>query len=434
MESQQLMLDLIFNDISSHGACTCLFSRTEYQKDSGNFPHEHTILALKKDTLTALDYDQLNNLIATNVMEIVKPDQVAKYTNYGLLSCPEDVDIIIQEGWRKLKHTCSDGCVVKIGLGNGPENYRCRKQHTVKDTPDPTSHNFIKLPCNLSNASKSTLKGAGINIPSSYKGARDEKYTIPYFQPTRHMAPCITNALCNMSSIIPIYFLMFRFVHNAQIILQASGTPKHICKYITKRDKGNRAIFFANGCTDDIRVGSQFLHNTEIATSAINESKAFQSKRYKYHPIGTDVPDIYCLHLILGYPEITNNIPFIPNNTGPFESCTQHTVSLDQRGKVICNTMADDDVGQQPGPHDINGPRFPNAHISSIQPQQIQETLGMSQFRLFTATQLINTVIKKPNPKVTTQYQCLACARLNLLVFFNRPSLIFDIVMSKERL
>ena len=55
--------------------------------------------------MTALDYDQLNNLIATNVMEIVKPDQVAKYTKYGLLSYPEDVDIIIQEGWRKLKHT-----------------------------------------------------------------------------------------------------------------------------------------------------------------------------------------------------------------------------------------------------------------------------------------------------------------------------------------
>jgi hypothetical protein len=30
MESRQLMLDFISNDISSHGACTCLFSRTGY--------------------------------------------------------------------------------------------------------------------------------------------------------------------------------------------------------------------------------------------------------------------------------------------------------------------------------------------------------------------------------------------------------------------
>jgi hypothetical protein len=55
------------------------------KKDSSNFPHEHTILALKKDTLSSLDYNQLNYLIATNVMEIVKPDQVAKYTADGLL-------------------------------------------------------------------------------------------------------------------------------------------------------------------------------------------------------------------------------------------------------------------------------------------------------------------------------------------------------------
>jgi hypothetical protein len=53
MEGRQLWLDFIFNDVACHGACACLFSRSEYQKDSGNFPHEHTILALKKDTLNS---------------------------------------------------------------------------------------------------------------------------------------------------------------------------------------------------------------------------------------------------------------------------------------------------------------------------------------------------------------------------------------------
>ncbi len=53
MEAQQLWLGFIFNDMACHGACACLFSRSEYQKDSGNFPHEHTILALKKDNLNS---------------------------------------------------------------------------------------------------------------------------------------------------------------------------------------------------------------------------------------------------------------------------------------------------------------------------------------------------------------------------------------------
>jgi hypothetical protein len=132
---------------------------------------------------------------------------------------------------------------------------------------------------------------------------------------------------------------------NHQIIAQASGISKYILKYVAKVDKGNNAILFADGYTDNIRVGSQFLHNTKIAASAINESKAFQSKRYSSHPTGTEVPDVYCLHLILGCPEVTTNMTFIQNNTGPFELCTQHTVRLDQCGNVIRNTAAGDIVG-----------------------------------------------------------------------------------------
>ena len=72
----------------SHDACASLFSRTEYQQEYGNVPHEHNILALKKDSLNSLSIDQLNNLIATNVMEILKFDQIEKLISDGLLSCP----------------------------------------------------------------------------------------------------------------------------------------------------------------------------------------------------------------------------------------------------------------------------------------------------------------------------------------------------------
>jgi len=41
------------------------------------------------------------------------------------------------------------------------------------------------------------------------------------------------------------------------------------------------------------------------------------------------------------------------------------------------------------GPCDINGPRFSDGNTSGIQPQSIQERLGMSAFRLFTAHQLM---------------------------------------------
>ena len=92
------MLDFIVDDLSSHGACASLFTRTEYQKESGNFTHEHTLPALNKDSLNSFTNNQLNILIATNVMEIVKFYQIEKLISDGLLSCPEDIDGIVQDG------------------------------------------------------------------------------------------------------------------------------------------------------------------------------------------------------------------------------------------------------------------------------------------------------------------------------------------------
>ena len=140
--------------------------------------------------------------------------------------------------------------------------------------------------------------------------------------------------------------MVTKSMNNAQLISEARGVPKYILKYVAKRDEGNKAILFASGGTDDIQVGSQLLHNTKIVSSAINESKAFHNKRYSSHPTGTEVPDVCCLHLILGYPEVTTNMTFIQNNTGPFENRTHHSVRLDQRGDVICNHSAGDVVGE----------------------------------------------------------------------------------------
>jgi hypothetical protein len=43
----------------------------------------------------------------------------------------------------------------------------------------------------------------------------------------------------------------------------------------------------------------------------------------------------------------------------------------------------------RPGPRDINGPRLSDGHTSGIQPQALRERLGMSEFRLFTTSQLM---------------------------------------------
>ena len=42
-----------------------------------------------------------------------------------------------------LQHTCDERCLRKVGDGDGPENFCCRKIHPVKVNPDPTSHMYV---------------------------------------------------------------------------------------------------------------------------------------------------------------------------------------------------------------------------------------------------------------------------------------------------
>ncbi len=94
--------------------------------------------------------------------------------------------------------------------------------------------------------------------------------------------------------------------------------------------------------------------------------------------MGTEVPDVYCLHLILGYPEVATNMTFIQNNTGPFELRTQHTVRLDQRGDVIHNTAAGDNVCELISHHSITvWPCLPSKPLLNLQYSILTSSLFM---------------------------------------------------------
>ncbi len=146
----------------------------------------------------AVAVNQLNDLIATNVMEIVKPDDIVMHIADGLLTCPEDVDDVLRDGWRMLKHTCNPRCFRRVGLGDGPENFKCRKQHAVKDTPDPTSHQFINLPCNLSDSTKvffNVLASILLHLLMAH-GMSNILYPIFDQQGTWHPVSRMLNATC----------------------------------------------------------------------------------------------------------------------------------------------------------------------------------------------------------------------------------------------
>ena len=89
----------------------------------------------------------IQDLIRTNVMELVRTDDdLERLINNGLLKSVDDIPQLMSLAQTVLTHKCDDRCLMRIGDGDGPENFKCRKIHPVKDSPDPTKHNYVKIP------------------------------------------------------------------------------------------------------------------------------------------------------------------------------------------------------------------------------------------------------------------------------------------------
>ena len=122
---------------------------------------------------------------------------------------------------------------------------------------------------------------------------------------------------------------------NVQAIGHANGIAKYILKYVSKFDDCNRVKGSANADTGALKVGSQFLHNTKISTSRINEEKTFKNQRDKHLPHGRDMPLLEMYQLMLGLSEVTTNLTFIQVPTLSFEVRVQHKITLHKKVKSI---------------------------------------------------------------------------------------------------
>lgn len=79
--------------------------------------------------------------------------------------------------------------------------------------------------------------------PSDPNDVHDQgTFSHGYFTPSRHIAPCNFNADCNMSPVIPDFFLATKSMQNAQALGNTNGVSKYVCKYITKFDDNNYVL------------------------------------------------------------------------------------------------------------------------------------------------------------------------------------------------
>jgi len=68
-----------------------------------------------------------------------------------------------------------------------------------------------------------------------------------------------------------------------------------------------------------IRMDSQFLHNTKVTTSAINEKKVHERRRNKHHPTGRGLAVTEATSQLLGYSQVFTDLEFVDVSTVPME-------------------------------------------------------------------------------------------------------------------
>lgn len=189
--------------------------------------HIHLILAVDPASFDKDNVQQyLNELIAGHVMEVVPPEKVQEWIDEGFLRDHDDALHVQDLANTVLRHICNPRCQARVKAEGNESDTKCRKLHSVRDTPDPTRDCFIEMPFDWKLTTLELLEK--INLYNKENGS----FETPWFKPMRHMTACQPSATCNMSPVDRKLFTLFRSMSNLQWVLHTKGVCKYVVKYL----------------------------------------------------------------------------------------------------------------------------------------------------------------------------------------------------------
>jgi hypothetical protein len=306
-----------------------IFARCEYQKDVGNLSHIHLILEVNWKVLNPEEKKYIKDLIRCSIFDIVRPNEIESLINEGVFECIEDHRDMMKDAERFLPHKCSSRCQACIA----PGVFRCRKPNNLQMTTDNTKHVFKPLPNSLSDSCIERLVACGLGYQCALTGVFKSHH--PFFNPKRHIPPTNPTNDMNMSPVEGRIFSVCRSMLNVQQLTECGGVNKYVNKYITKIDEQNFVIVNVDGQRNGALVTkSQFLHNTKVVSSKINEDKAKENMRGNDHPQGRAISLMEMYHHIFKYPEIYTDLNFVIIPTVPLELRKGTQVKMKSNGVV----------------------------------------------------------------------------------------------------
>ena len=348
-----------------------VFFRDEYQEKSGNLCHIHGLIALCKDDLENEKFQELVCDLQKNaVCDLFDPADIEEYMNEGLFSDQDDWRTCEAKASEVLEHKCDQRCQIRVDHKGTEEDTKCKKPHPEFDSVDPFEDDFIPFKYDWSDNCLKILYECGLYEPPSL-GFPKGKFFNKVLRPTRHMGKVTPGTGGNMSPVTPKLFALTRSMQNFQVITNTNGVSRYVVKYIIKMDTGNRCIVHADKHTGAVlRAEHQFLHNTKVTRSAINEQKAWMKSRKSNNPVGRFISFNEFQHQLLGINDVFTTMKFVSIPSKPLEQRSTTKIQLDRKGNLMRpdqSAKASDVTSSITDVHAVREKNLPSRQLSSNQ-------------------------------------------------------------------
>jgi len=310
MEVSELWMTYILSSTEAPlGNVVRMWWRHEYQDTTGNLSHIHALLWIADEP-----QQHTHERIRGSLMTLVRPDELDSFIDEGLIENVGEWNSIREKAERVLKHVCNNRCMKRVGVGK--DDLKCRVANNEIESPNPREHAVKEIEVQHSENSMAVMERLNLYVRHDTTGRFVP--TTDLLRVTKHYPP----AYSAEGIISPCCGRLFLASPSNQNVKIATGylSSRYLAKYVAGIDEHNRIYVGAmSSDPNGVELDYQFLHNTKVTGSAVQEAKRLETRRDKRHPTGRAISEMEMIAILLGYEQVHTNIKFVQIPTVPME-------------------------------------------------------------------------------------------------------------------
>ena len=236
--------------------------RHEYQDTKGNLSHIHALVWTESEPIK-----QTLNRIRGSTIDLINTEELDLLLEEKILQSPLDLQKIKELAMKLLRHVCNERCKKRTGPNNN--DVKCRVTNNGIENPTPNFHHFKEFEVQYSQNCTQILMELGL---MEYDSIKQTYIMHDKLKAIKHLPPAIAGE-GNISACNGKLFAACLSNNNLKYVTSYLAS-RYLAKYVASVDENNRVYLCSNGNDPyEIKGKMEFLYNTKVSGSAINEAK-----------------------------------------------------------------------------------------------------------------------------------------------------------------